>query len=97
MVTIFHCGQFGVHFGNSVLDNSNWDKISHSLTKKNISKSATLFGTKKKNCEPNPLIQTLVYRSNIYYPKNYHGGNSKINGSTLHLEVWTRYFRHRYS
>ena len=34
MVTIFHCGQFGVHFGNSVLDNSNWDKISHSLTKK---------------------------------------------------------------
>ena len=26
--------QFGVHFGNSVLDNSNWDKISHSLTKK---------------------------------------------------------------
>ena len=26
--------QFRVHFGNSVLDNSNWDKISHSLTKK---------------------------------------------------------------
>ena len=26
--------QFGVHFVNSVLDNSNWDKISHSLTKK---------------------------------------------------------------
>ena len=25
---------FGVHFGNSVLDNSNWDKISHSLTKR---------------------------------------------------------------
>ena len=25
--------QFGVDFGNSVLDNSNWDKISHSLTK----------------------------------------------------------------
>ena len=25
---------FGVHFGNSVLDNSNWEKISHSLTKK---------------------------------------------------------------
>ena len=25
---------FGVHFGNSVLDNSNWDKISPSLTKK---------------------------------------------------------------
>ena len=26
--------QFGVHFGNSVRDNSNWDKTSHSLTKK---------------------------------------------------------------
>ena len=26
--------QFGVDFGNSVLDNSNWDKISHSLTKR---------------------------------------------------------------
>ena len=23
----------GVYFGNSVIDNSNWDKISHSLTK----------------------------------------------------------------
>ena len=34
MVTIFHCGSFGVHFGGSVLDNSNLDKISHSLTKK---------------------------------------------------------------
>ena len=37
MVTIFHCGQFGVHFGNSVLDNSNCDKISHSLTKESHS------------------------------------------------------------
>ena len=26
--------QFRVHFGNSVLDNSNWDKISHSFKKK---------------------------------------------------------------
>ena len=26
--------QFDVHFGNSVLNNSNWEKISHSLTKK---------------------------------------------------------------
>ena len=25
---------FGAHFGNSVLDNSNWDKLNHSLTKK---------------------------------------------------------------
>ena len=26
--------QFRVHFGNSVLDNFNWEKTSHSLTKK---------------------------------------------------------------
>ena len=26
---------------------------------------------KKKNSKPNPLIQTLVYRSNIYYSKIY--------------------------
>ena len=25
---------FGVHFGNYVFDNSSWDKIRHSLTKK---------------------------------------------------------------
>ena len=30
----FSINIFGVHFGNPVLDNSNWDKISHSLTKK---------------------------------------------------------------
>ena len=56
----------GLHFGNSVLDNSDWDKISHSLTKK-FKKST--FQTecnslcdekKKKNCKPNPLTQTLV-------------------------------------
>ena len=36
----------GESFGNSVLDNSNWDKISHSLTKKkkiNISNRVQLF------------------------------------------------------
>ena len=40
-----------VHFGNSVLDNSNWEEIGHSLTKKNIQyleQSATLFEMKKK-------------------------------------------------
>ena len=40
----------GVNFGSSVLDNSNWDKISHSLTKKKqcLEESATLFEMKKK-------------------------------------------------
>ena len=46
----------GESFGNSVLDNSNWDKISHSLTKKKnqyFKQSATLFGMKKKSSYPN--------------------------------------------
>ena len=91
-----------VHFGNSVLDNSNWEKISHSLTKKDqyLKESATIFEMKKKkkkNCKPNPLKKTLVYRSNIYYSKIFQKGNSKDNSSTVHLEVWARYFRHRYS
>ena len=69
----------GLHFGNSVLDNSNWDKVSHSLTKKQyLEQSKTLFEMKKKkNCKPNPLTQTLVFRSNIYYSKIYQKGNWK--------------------
>ena len=58
------------------------------------------LGSKKKkkhNCKPNYLIQTLVYRSNIYHFKIYQRRNWKNNSSTLHLEVWKRYFRHRYS
>ena len=55
---------FGVHFGNSVSDNSNWDKISHILTKK---KSATLFGMKKKKRTVNQiLICKLWYIGQIY-------------------------------
>ena len=67
----------GVYFGNYVLDNSNWDKISPSLTRKNqyFEQSATIFGIKKKNCKPNPFIQTLVCGSNIYYSKIYQKGN----------------------
>ena len=34
MVTISVVVQSGVNFGNSVLDNTNWNKISQSLTKK---------------------------------------------------------------
>ena len=29
---------------------------------------------KKRNCKPNPLIHTLVYRSNINYSKMYQRG-----------------------
>ena len=64
---------------------------------------------KKKNSKPNPLIQTLVYRSNIYYSKIYQkeiektkqnffwnerNMTSQTPCSTLHLKVWTWYFRH---
>ena len=52
---------------------------------------------KKENCKPNSLIHALVYRSNIYYSKIYQRENWKNNSSTLHLEVWTKYFRNRYS
>ena len=67
------------YFGNFVLDNLNWDKISHSLTKKSqyLEQSATLFEMKKKikNCEPNSLIQSLVSRLNISYSEIYQKGN----------------------
>ena len=79
----------GVHFGSFVLDNSNWDKISQSLAKKiNIWKSATHFEMKKNNCKSNSLIQTLIYRSNIYYSKIYHKGTWKNNSSRPYLVMW---------
>ena len=56
-----------------------------------------LFGMKKNNCKPHSLIQTLIYTSNIYYSKIYQREDWKNNSSILHLEVWTRCFRHRYS
>ena len=77
----------GVHFGSFVLDNSNWDKISHSLEKKNeyLEQSATHFEMIKENCKSNSLIQTLIYRSNIYYSKIYHKGTWKNNSSPPYL------------
>ena len=49
----FSINIIGLHFGNSVLDNSDWDKISHSLRKKiknqYFKQGATLFGMKKKD------------------------------------------------
>ena len=43
----------GVHFGNSVLDNTSWDEINGSLGNncQYIEQSATLFGMKKKRKE----------------------------------------------
>ena len=58
----------GVHFGNSVPDNSNWDKISHILTKKQfLEQRATLFGMKKKKRIVNQiLLSKLWYIGQIY-------------------------------
>ena len=65
----------GVHFGNSVLDNSSWDEINGSLGNncQYIEQGATLFEIKKKekNFKPNPLIQTLVHSSDKYYSDIY--------------------------
>ena len=68
----------GIHYGSSVLDKSNWHKISHSLAEKkiNISKSTTHLGW-------DPGIWTLVYRSNIHYSKIYQSGYWKNNSWTL--------------
>ena len=57
----------------------------------------SLWDEKKNNCKPSSPIHTLIYRSNIYYSKIYKREDWKNSSSTLHLEVRTRYFRHRYS
>ena len=82
----------GVHFGNSVLDNSSWDEINGSLGNncQYIEQSATLFGMKKKkrkkkekNFKPNPLIQTLVHSSDKYYSDIYQTGIEKAMQNLL--------------
>ena len=58
---------FGVHFGKSVLDNSNWDKTSHSLTKKcNISNSVQLSLGWEKKRTVNQTLSKLWYIGQIY-------------------------------
>ena len=85
------CSQFsvkilGVHYGNSVLDNSNYDKISHSSAKNQcLEQSKTLFEMKKKNCKSNSLIQTLIYRSNIYILKFII---KKLEKAIAQLPIW---------
>ena len=64
----------GVNFGNSILDNSKWDKISDNIAKKNpyLEQRETLF--QRGNRKPNPFIQTVVHRPNLYYTKIYQKG-----------------------
>ena len=80
----------GVHFGGSVLDNSSWDKISHSLAKKTIfgTEYNSLWNEKKKNCKSNSYIQILISRSNLYYSKIYHKGTWENNSSPSYLLMW---------
>ena len=91
----------GVNIGNSVFDISNWDKISHSLTKKiqYVGESATLFGMKQKKTIVNQiLLSKLWYLGRKYTIQKFIIQEiEKSNGSTIHLEVSTRYFRHRFS
>ena len=56
--------------------------------------------------KPNPLIQNVAHRTNLYYSKIYSKENtrfplereknmtSQTPSSTLHFDEWTRYFRH---
>ena len=66
-----------VKFGNLVLDDSNYDKINHSLTKKNqyLEQSGSHFEM-KNNCKPNPFV---VYGSYIYSSKIYPPQKRKKN------------------
>ena len=80
----------GVHFGNSVLHNSNLDQISHRLTKKKKKKKKLGTGCnslwdEKQNYKLNSPIQALVYRSNIHYSKIYHKGTRKKYSLTPYL------------
>ena len=55
----FSINILGLHFGNSLLDNYNWEKIRHSLTKHSV----TLFGMKKKKKKKEILTKYLVQKS----------------------------------
>ena len=76
----------GVYFGSFVLDNFNYAKISHILAKKkSIFGRVLTLEMKKKRYKSNPLIQTLIYRSNTYYSKIYDKVTWKNNSSTTYL------------
>ena len=66
MVTTFH--------GNSANDNPNWDKITHSLTKKSqyLEQGATLFQMNKKRIVNRIFLSTLWYigQYTIYHKEN---------------------------
>ena len=83
----------GVHFGNSVFDNSNYE--------------FTIWKTSLSGAECNSLLDEKEIVNQILLFKCWYIGQvdtipkfikKKIinNSSTLHLEVWSKYFRRRY-
>ena len=58
----------GVHSGSSVVDNSSWDKISHSFAKKSVfgTECNSLLDEKKKRIVNQILLSKLWYIGQIY-------------------------------
>ena len=60
--------------------------------------SVALFGMNKKGIVNQVFLSKLWYIGQIYTtPKFIKEKYWKKNSWTLHFEVWTRYFRHKYS
>ena len=73
----------GIHFGNSIFNNNDWDKINDHIHKKII------FGT---GLEWDSLWEGRLcqnYRSNVYHFKIHQKGNCE-KGKQFHLE-WQKY------
>ena len=66
MVTVFH-KMLGVYFGNFLLDNFNWDEISHSVTKRKsiIGTEYNSFWDQLQNLNQ-ILLFKLLYKGQIY-------------------------------
>ena len=76
-----------VNFSNSVLDNSNWDKISHSLERKSqyLEHTATLFEMKKAE------LQTILFSKLLHIGQIYATGKfakKEIGKTIAQLSVW---------
>ena len=77
----------GVHFGSFVLDNSNWDKISHSLAKKvNIWNRVQLTLRWKKRIVNQILLSKLWYIGQIYTIPKFI--KEEIEKTIAQLSIW---------
>ena len=93
---LIHLFTLWLHFCTSVLGNSNWDKISHNLTKnKNFqySKSQAECNSlvdekkkKKKNCKPNLLVQTFGQIGQIYTILKFI--KAEIEKTIAQISIW---------